>query len=99
MFFIGGTGGFNPIVIGTLVGGVLGPLWPLEATLGLGIAMVSGWGITSAGSPYAANSLLMERLTGYPARRIGLHWNFRLSMVLLTLTGSLAAVLTAWLAG
>lgn len=99
VFYLGGAGGFNPIVIGTLVGGVLGPLWPLEATLGLGIAMVSGWGITAAGSPYAANSLLMERLTGYPARQIGLHWNFRLSMVLLLLTGGLAAALTAWLAG
>ncbi|SET71786.1 hypothetical protein [Marinobacter segnicrescens] len=99
VFYVGGTGGFNPIVIGTLVGGVLGPLWPPEATLGLGIAMVSGWGITAAGSPYAANSLLMERLTGYPARQIGLYWNFRLSMVLLVLTGGLASALTAWLAG
>lgn len=99
VFYIGGTGGFNPIVIGTLVGGVLGPLWPAEAVLGLGISMVCGWGITSAGSPYAANSLLMERLTGYPARHIGLYWNFRLSMVLLVLTGTLGAGLTVWLAG
>lgn len=99
VFYIGGTGGFNPIVIGTLVGGVLGPLWPAEAVLGLGIAMVSGWGITAAGSPYAANSLLMERLTGYPARHIGLYWNFRLSMALLVLTGLLAAGLTLLLAG
>ena len=94
VFYVGGTGGFNPIVIGTLVGGVLGPLWPAEAVLGLGIAMVCGWGITAAGSPYAANSLLMERLTGY----IGLYWNFRLSMVLLVLTGTLAAGVTGWLA-
>ncbi|WP_339806031.1 hypothetical protein [uncultured Marinobacter sp.] len=99
VFYIGGTGGFNPIVIGTLVGGVLGPLWPAEAVLGLGIAMVCGWGITSGGSPYAANSLLMERLTAYPARQIGLHWNFRLSMVLLLLTGGLGAGLTYALAG
>lgn len=99
VFYVGGTGGFNPIIIGTLVGGVLGPLWPGEAVLGLGIAMVSGWGITAAGSPYAANSLLMERLTGYPARHIGLYWNFRLSMVLLVLTGTLASGLTVWLAG
>ena len=99
VFYIGGTGGFNPIVIGTLVGGVLGPLWPAEAVLGLGIAMVSGWGITAAGSPYAANSLLMERLTGYPARHIGLYWNFRLSMALLVLTGLLAAGLTLLLVG
>ncbi|MFW5823514.1 MAG: hypothetical protein ACOCVV_00955 [Marinobacter sp.] len=99
VFYVGGTGGFNPIIIGTLVGGVLGPLWPVEATLGLGIAMVSGWGITAAGSPYAANSLLMERLTGYPARQIGLYWNFRLSMVLLVLTGALAAGLTLAMAG
>lgn len=98
VFYVGGTGGFNPIVIGTLVGGVLGPLWPPQAVLGLGMAMVCGWGITAAGSPYAANSLLMERLTGYPARQIGLYWNFRLSMVLLVLTGSLAAALTLWLA-
>lgn len=99
VFYVGGAGGFNPIVIGTLIGGVLGPLWPADAVLGLGIAMVCGWGITAAGSPYAANSLLMERLTGYPARHIGLYWNFRLSMVLLVLTGSLASGLTAVLAG
>ncbi len=94
VFYIGGIGGFNPIVIGTLVGGVLGPLWPADAVLGLGIAMISGWSITSAGSPHAANSLLMERLTGYPARQIALHWNFRLSMVLLIATGILSAALT-----
>lgn len=95
-FYAGGLVGFNPIVVGTLIGGVLGPLWPAEAILGLGIAMVSGWGITAAGSPYAANSLLLERLTGYPARSIGFYWNLRLSLVLLVLTGSLAAGLTLW---
>lgn len=98
VFFIGGIGGFNPIVIGTLVGGVLGPLWPADAMLGLGMAMISGWGITSAGSPHAANSLLMERLTGYPARQIALQWNLRLSVVLLVATGILAASLTMGLA-
>lgn len=42
IMFLGGMLGFNPIVIGTLLGGVLSSIWPPPAVLGLGIGMVSG---------------------------------------------------------
>ncbi|MCC5808826.1 MAG: hypothetical protein JJU06_00525 [Ectothiorhodospiraceae bacterium] len=94
LMFLGGMAGFNPIVIGTLLGGVLGPIWPPAAVLGLGLAMVSGWGLTVAGTPYSANSLLIERLTGYDARMIAVRWNLPLSALALTVIGLLAATIT-----
>ncbi|GGY62505.1 hypothetical protein [Marinobacter zhanjiangensis] len=99
IFFAGGMVGLNPIVIGTLTGGVLGPIWPLEAVLGLGIGMVSGWGITTGGTPYSANSLLMERVTGYSAKVASYRWNLVHSVISLLAGGILAAVLTWSLAG
>ena len=68
LYFVAGLAGVNPIVTGALVGGVLAPIWPQGAALGLALAMVCGWGVTIAGTPYSANALLLERLTGYPAR-------------------------------
>ena len=95
MFYLGGMVGLNPIVIGTLTGGVLAPIWPSEALLGLGVGMVSGWGITTAGTPHTANSLLLERITGYSAHMAAIRWNLVLSLTSLTCTGLLAAGLTA----
>ena len=46
VFFAAGLAGMNPIIIATLIGGILGSLWPGAAQLGLAIAMVTGWGIT-----------------------------------------------------
>nr|WP_166267403.1 hypothetical protein [Marinobacter caseinilyticus] len=99
VFFMGGMIGFNPIVIGTLIGGVLGPIWPIEAVLGLGVAMVSGWGLTTAGTPYSANSLLLERLTGYSAQVASLRWNMAMSICCLVASGALAATITLVKAG
>ena len=98
VYFLAGLGGVNPIVVGTLVGGVLGSLWPSEALIGLGIGMVTGWGITAFGTPFAANALIMERLTGYPAADASFRWSLPLSLSGLTLASLTAAVLTAWLA-
>lgn len=47
-----------------------------------------------AGTPYSANSLLLERLTGYDARIAALRWNLPLSASALLLAGLLAAALT-----
>ncbi|WP_404364308.1 hypothetical protein [Marinobacter sp.] len=93
-FFLAGLVGVNPIVIGTLIGGILGSVWPGQALLGLGVAMVTGWGITAFGTPFAANALIMERLTGYRARDASFRWSFRLSLLGLTMAGVLAAALT-----
>ncbi|MBS3805262.1 MAG: hypothetical protein KGY54_11990 [Oleiphilaceae bacterium] len=94
IFFLAGLGGVNPIVIGTLVGGTLGSIWPAEALLGLGVAMVTGWGITAFGTPFAANALMMERLTGYRAVDASFKWNFKLSCAGLAIAGLLGAGLT-----
>ncbi len=90
----------NPIIIATLIGGILGSLWPGAAQLGLAIAMVTGWGgITAFGTPFAANALIMERLTGYRTRDASFRWSLALS-----LSGGLCAAsllgfsLTLWLA-
>jgi len=94
VFFLGGMIGFNPIVTGTLTGGILGPIWPVGAVLGLGTAMVAGWGLTTAGTPYSANSLLLERLTGYSAQEASLRWNMLMSVCCLLVSGALAGAMT-----
>ena len=58
----------------------------------------SGWGVTIAGTPYSANALLLERLTGYPARVGALRWNWPLSAAALLVAGGLGALLTLLLA-
>ncbi|WP_148863820.1 hypothetical protein [Marinobacter fonticola] len=93
-FFVAGLSGINPIVIGTLIGGILGSIWPSEALLGLGVGMVTGWGITAFGTPFAANALIMERLTGYRARDASLRWSLALSFTGLAVASMLAASLT-----
>lgn len=93
-FYLAGLAGVNPIVIGSLAGGILGSVWSADALLGLGCGMVSGWGITAFGTPFAANALIMERLTGYPARDASLRWSLALSLSALTLASLMASSLT-----
>ncbi|WP_100637821.1 hypothetical protein [Marinobacter salexigens] len=95
IFFAAGLAGINPIVVGTLAGGILGVIWPDNALIGLGVGMVTGWGITAFGTPFAANALIMERLTGYAAMDASFRWNLRLSLVGLISASLLAAAVTA----
>lgn len=90
-FFSAGLVGINPIVVATLVGGILGVIWPSQALIGLGLAMVTGWGVTAYGTPFSANALIMERLTGYKAVNASFRWNFQLSV-----TGLITASLLAF---
>jgi len=98
VFFAAGLAGMNPIIIATLVGGILGSLWPTAAQLGLAIAMVTGWGITAFGTPFAANALIMERLTGYRTRDASFRWSLALSLSGLCAASLLGLILTLWLA-
>ncbi|KAE8547185.1 hypothetical protein [Marinobacter nauticus] len=98
VFFAAGLAGMNPIIIATLVGGILGSLWPTAAQLGLAIAMVTGWGITAFGTPFAANALIMERLTGYRPRDASFRWSLALSLSGLCAASLLGFSLTLWLA-
>jgi len=98
VFFAAGLAGMNPIIIATLIGGILGSLWPGAAQLGLAIAMVTGWGITAFGTPFAANALIMERLTGYRTRDASFRWSLALSLLGLCAASLLGFSLTLWLA-
>jgi hypothetical protein len=60
----------------------------------LGIGIVTGWGITAFGTPYAANALLMERLSGYSAQEASWRWNKAMSFFTLIFASLLAAILT-----
>jgi len=94
LLFGGGMIGLNPIVGVTLIGGLSSQLWLPSAGLGLAVALVCGWGLTIAGTPYSANALLIQRLTGYDNRRVSLEWSGRLSLCALSLASLLAATLT-----
>ena len=98
VFFAAGLAGMNPIIIATLIGGILGSLWPGAAQLGLAIAMVTGWGITAFGTPFATNALIMERLTGYRTRDASFRWSLALSLSGLCAASLLGFSLTLWLA-
>ena len=97
VFFAAGLAGMNPNIIATLIGGILGSLWPGAAQLGLAIAMVTGWGITAFGTPFAANALIMERLTGYRTRDASFRWSLALSLSGLCAASLLGFSLTLWL--
>jgi hypothetical protein len=94
LFFALGLVGVNPILTGTIVAGILGTVWPTDGLLGLGIGIVTGWGITAFGTPYAANALLMERLSGYSAQEASWRWNRAMSFFTLLFASLLAATLT-----
>ncbi|KAA1172314.1 hypothetical protein FWJ25_14060 [Marinobacter salinexigens] len=94
LFFIGGSVGVNPIISGTLSGSILGPIWPSYGLLGLGLGIIVGWGVTIAGTPYSANSLLLERCTGYKAHTASYEWSLKFSMVALGAASVVCAVFT-----
>jgi hypothetical protein len=94
LIYAAGMLGLNPIVSGTLVGAMLGPLAPPAAIDGIGFAILAGWSMTVAGTPYSANAMLLHRITGYDPHVAAFSWNLRLSMTTLTVAGLLAAVLT-----
>ena len=93
LFFCGGAVGVNPIISATVYGGILGPIWPEPALLALGLGLVTGWGITIAGTPYSANSLLLERCTGYSAHQASYDWSRQYSLLMLTLSSGLCALI------
>ena len=94
LFFLGGAIGVNPIISGTLSGSILGPIWPEYGLLGLGLGMVTGWGITIAGTPYSANALLLERCTGYSAHTASYGWSLRFSLAALVVCSLVCAAFT-----
>lgn len=97
LFFAGGILGVNPIISVTLVGSIFGPVWPESSLLGLGVAIVIGWGITIAGTPYSVNSMMLERCSGYSAQRACYEWSLKYSLAALVLCSVFSALITLWL--
>ncbi len=88
---IAGQLGMNPILSVTLIG----PLLPHAEQLGVTpdlivLALVSGWALTGASSPFTATNMLVGKFGGVSALRAGLVWNGPY-----TLVSGLA--LSAWL--
>jgi hypothetical protein len=83
--------GMNPILSVTLVG----PLLPHAEQLGVApemivVALVSGWALTGASSPFTATTMLVGKFGKVSAHHVGLVWNGPFILV-----GGLA--LSAWL--
>lgn len=83
--------GMNPILAVTLIG----PLLPSAAQLGVSpnlivLALVSGWALGGASSPFSATTLLIGHLGGVSAHRVGLVWNGPFTLLGTTL-------ISAWL--
>lgn len=75
LMFLLGIVGANPIVSGSLLGGLLAPLVPADQHLYLGLAMLCGWGVTSSASPFTGNVLLGSRLIGCSPFVLAVRWN------------------------
>jgi len=89
---IAGQLGMNPILSVTLVG----PLLPHAEQMGVSpdlvvLALVSGWALTGASSPFTATNMLVGKFGGVSPLRAGLVWNGPYTL----LAGLL---LSAWLA-
>ncbi len=89
---IAGQLGMNPILSVTLVG----PLLPHAEQMGVSpdlvvLALVSGWALTGASSPFTATNMLVGKFGGVSPLRAGLIWNGPYTL----LAGLL---LSAWLA-
>ncbi|MDX1594096.1 MAG: hypothetical protein R3298_07600 [Gammaproteobacteria bacterium] len=89
---VAGQLGMNPILSVTLVG----PLLPHAEQFGVSpdlvvLALVSGWALTGASSPFTATNMLVGKFGGVSAHRAGLIWNGPYTLVA-------GLVLSAWLA-
>lgn len=68
--------GMNPILAVSL----LAPLLPAPDLLGVSpeavvLALIGGWALSGASSPYTATTLLLGAIGGVSAARVGLIWN------------------------
>lgn len=84
--------GMNPILSVTLVG----PLLPHAEQMGVTpemvvLALVSGWALTGASSPFTATTMLVGKFGGVSPLRAGLGWNGPYTLVA-------GLLLSAWLA-
>lgn len=87
--------GSNPIVSGSLLGGLVLPLTPEGHHLHLGLALLAGWGAASSGSPFTGSVLLACRMIEVPVLRFTLRWNgaYSFGVALVAAAGLLLAQL------
>lgn len=79
---LGGQIGMNPILAVTLIA----PLIPDATSLGveptaLVVALIAGWTISGASSPFTATTLLIGSFAGISAQRVGIVWNGLYSLI------------------
>ncbi len=79
---LAGQNGMNPILVVTLIA----PLIPDAASLGveptaLVVALIAGWSISGASSPFTATTLLIGSFAGVSARHVGVVWNGLYSLI------------------
>jgi hypothetical protein len=95
LMVLGGLVAINPIVSASVILGVLLPLVPPAALMWLAVSVKTGWGITSAASPFTANMLIACRLMGVDGGDMARRANRRLTLLALAVTGLFCASATA----
>jgi hypothetical protein len=96
--FAAGTLAINPIISGSLVAGLLDPVWPSAAKPWLVLAILAGWGITAAGTPFTANMLIAARIAERSPLEMSYRWNGALtasSLVIASVIVALAVLLAS----
>ncbi|MGY6634734.1 MAG: hypothetical protein ACXIU8_13480 [Alkalilacustris sp.] len=87
----GGAVALNPIVTASLALGLLQVVWPPEALHWLGLAVIFGWGITAAGTPFTATILIAARILDRPPLVLAYRDNAALTLAALAVGGALVA--------
>jgi hypothetical protein len=67
--------GLNPIISGSILGGLLLPLTLPQDHVFAAVALLAGWGVTTSGSPFTGNVLLASRLIGRTSFELAVRWN------------------------
>ncbi len=67
--------GSNPIMSGSLLGGLLLPLTPPEHHFHLALALLAGWGIAASGTPFTGSVLLAARMIERSPLVPTMRWN------------------------
>ncbi|EPX78735.1 hypothetical protein [Salipiger mucosus] len=87
---------FSPIMMAIFFGSLFGSLetLPADATL-IALAISCGWALSMTFSPFATVVLLIQRISGIPARRLSLGWNGAFTALAAALLVAFFAILTA----
>lgn len=86
---------FSPIVVAVFLGTFFGSAAeiPADPTL-IALSISCGWSLSMTASPFATVNLLIQRVSGIPAKTVSIGWNLRFTLLMAVLLFPIFALLT-----